>query len=278
MIKSNKKFNKEMKIGFSILSLYLIWAFLWIIYKYILKGSWNIPYQPELMMENELALPFTKNLVLGADLLGRSLLEVISAGLSYSLGVAILVTASTSTIGIILGYLAAKTSKNVKLFFDLIINIIFIFPSILIAILIMAVTGQSIFGLCFSLIITGWPGYAKIARGESKRVLGLSYVEGARAVGISEVRLFLNVVLPAILPLMIVNMVLGVSGVIVSEAALGFLGLGGSPYSWGALLSSSKTVLLEAPHVAIILSLTMAGLIIGLNYLGDGLRDYFSPK
>ena len=77
---------------------------------------------------------------------------------------------------------------------------------------------------------------------------------------------------------MIVNMVLGISGVIISEAALGFLGLGGSPYSWGAMLSAAKTVLLEAPHIAMILSMTMAGLIIGLNLLGDGLRDYLDPN
>ena len=90
--------------------------------------------------------------------------------------------------------------------------------------------------------------------------------------------MFFKVIIPAILPVMIVNMVLGISGVIISEAALGFLGLGGSPYSWGALLATSKTVLLEAPFIAVIISLTMAGLIIGLNLFGDGLRDYLDPK
>ena len=142
----------------------------------------------------------------------------------------------------------------------------------------MAVTGQSMKGLIFALIVTGWSGYAKIARGESKRILSLTYVEGARAIGIGEIRLFLKIIIPALIPIMIVNMVLGISGVIISEAALGFLGLGASPYSWGAMLSAGKTVLLEAPHITIILSLSMAGLIIGLNLLGDGLRDYLDPK
>jgi peptide/nickel transport system permease protein len=77
---------------------------------------------------------------------------------------------------------------------------------------------------------------------------------------------------------MLVHIVLGVSGVIISEAALGFLGLGGSEYSWGAMLSIAKTVLLEAPYIVIILSVVMAGLIIGLNLLGDGLRDYLDPR
>lgn len=272
------KFTKEMKWGFGILSLYVAWAISWFFYKYFFKGSFSQPYMPELDMQLELALPFTKGLTLGADLLGRSLLEVLSAGLAYSLTLSLIVTMATASIGIMMGYLAIKAPDWFRHFCDMAINLVFIFPSILIAIMIMAVTGQSMKGLIFAMIITGWPGYAKIARGESKRVLSLTYVEGARAIGIGEVRLFLTVIIPAILPVMIINMVLGISGVIISEAALGFLGLGGSPYSWGAMLSAAKTVLLEAPHIAMILSLTMAGLIIGLNLLGDGLRDYLDPN
>lgn len=274
----NKKLTNEMKWGARILALYLLWAIIWFVYSYLLKGSFLRPYVPGLEMSHELALPFTKGLILGADLLGRSLLEVLSAGLTYSLTVSIIVTAMTASIGILMGYMAARTPGWFKLIFDLMINLVFIFPSILIAIMIMALTGQSMKGLIFALIVTGWSGYAKIARGETKRVLSLSYVEGARAVGIGEIRLFLKIIIPAILPIMIVNMVLGISGVIISEAALGFLGLGASPYSWGAMLGDAKTVLLEAPHVVVILSLTMAGLIMGLNLFGDGLRDYLDPN
>lgn len=274
----SRKLTREMKLGGSILSLYAIWAVAWFVYRYFLKGTIFRPYSPTLDMQMELALPFTKGLVLGADLLGRSLLEVLSAGLTYSLSISVIVTVTTASIGILMGYMAVKAPSWFKLVFDLLINLVFVFPSILIAIMIMAVAGQSMQGLIFALIITGWPGYAKIARGESKRILALTYVEGARAVGIGEVRMFFRVIIPAILPVMIVNMVLGISGVVISEAALGFLGLGASPYSWGAMLSAAKTVLLEAPHIAIILSMTMAGLIIGLNLLGDGLRDYLDPK
>ena len=277
MNKAHKKLSKEMKWGSSILIFYLIWAVLWLIYKYLLKGSLANPYFPPMNLQLELAPPFTHGLTLGADLMGRSLLEVLSTGLSYSLLVAFLVTFLTAVIGMTIGYLSVTSPAVLRIFFDLVINLIFIFPSILIAILIMAVLGQSLFGLIFALVITGWPGYAKIARGEVKRVLALSYVEGARAIGMGEVRMFFTVILPAIIPVMIVNMVLGISGVIITEAALGFLGLGGSPYSWGAMLAASKTVLLEAPFVAFILSITMAGLIIGLNLVGDGLRDYLDP-
>ncbi len=273
-----KKTTSEMRWGIAILFCYILWALAWYFYKFLIKGTLLLPYKPIIEMQNELARPLTHHLIFGADLLGRSLLEVLSAGLSYSLSVSLVVTLTTASFGILIGYLAIKAPGWLKYLFDLLINLVFVFPSILIAIMIMAVTGQSMGGLILALVVTGWPGYAKIARGESKRVLALSYVEGARAVGIGEWRLFFRIIIPAILPVMVVNMVLGISGVIISEAALGFLGLGASPYSWGALLSSAKTVLLEAPHVAMILSLTMSGLIVGLNLLGDGLRDYLDPN
>lgn len=278
MKNSRRSFTREMHIGFSIISFYIVWALSWLIYSNFIKGSWLLPYTPELEMKSELVRPLSDGFILGADLLGRSLLEVLSAGLSYSLTVALVVTTLSSSLGILMGYLAVRSRGSFKWFFDLLINVIFVFPTILIAIMIMAILGQSLSGLFVALIVTGWTGYAKIARGETLRVLNLSYVESAKAMGMGELRLFVRVVLPAILPLMIVNMVLGISGVIISEAALGFLGLGASPYSWGAMLSSAKTVLLEAPHVTIILSLSMAGLIMGLNLLGDGLRDYLDPK
>lgn len=274
----SRKMNKEIKIGALLLSSYLFWAIAWLVYSYIVKGSFMDPYFPMTDMTKELVSPGNGGFLLGTDIYGRSVVEILSAGLAYSLGVSLLVSLTSATIGIIIGYLSVTGSNAVKVGSDLIINIIFIFPSILIAIMVMSVTGQSFWGLVFALVITGWPGYARIARGETMRVMNLTYVESARAIGVTEIRLFLKVIVPSILPLMMVHIVLGVSGVIISEAALGFLGLGGSEYSWGAMLSIAKTVLLEAPYMVITLSAVMAGLIIGLNLLGDGLRDYLDPR
>ena len=200
--------------------------------------------------------------------------ETLSVGLHYSLAVALMVSLISAFLGLVMGHLSVVGPKPTRALCDTLINLVFIFPSILVAIMVMAMVGQSFWGLVFALIITGWPGYARIARGEVKRTLALTYVESARAIGISETRLFFTVIIPSIFPVFLVHVVLGMGGVIVSEAALGFLGLGGSPYSWGAMLASSKMVLLEAPHFVIVLSLSMAGLIVGLNLTGDGLRDY----
>lgn len=267
-----------MRWGGAILLIYLVWGLVWVINAYFLKGSIGSSFAPALSLEQELLPPFSEDFILGSDLYGRSLAEILSAGLIYSLSIGFVVSLTAISIGILLGYLSVVGPKFVKVTSDLLTSIIFVFPSILIAIMVMSVTGQSLKGLMFALIITGWPGYARIARGEVLRVMSLSYVESAKAIGVGNLRLFTKIIIPDILPQMLIHFVLGMSGVIISEAALGFLGLGGSEYSWGALLSDAKLVLLEAPHMTLLLSLVMAGLIIGLNLLGDGLRDYLDPK
>jgi peptide/nickel transport system permease protein len=280
MIKSTsrKKLNKEFFWGAGILGIYFLWFFVWFVRSRFLVGSLTHPYLPEMDIRSELIRPMTSGYFLGTDLYGRSLFEVLSTGLVYSLSVALLVSISCVIIGIIVGYVSVVGGKIIGSIFEMTTNLVFIFPSILIAILVMSFTGQSLKGLFFVLILTGWPGYARIARGETLRVLGLDYVEAARAIGVGKIRMFLKIIVPDILPQILIHFVLGLSGVIISEAALGFLGLGGSTFSWGALLADAKVVLLEAPTITIFVSLVMGGLIVGLNLMGDSLRDYLDPK
>ncbi|MGB0453337.1 MAG: ABC transporter permease [Bacteriovoracaceae bacterium] len=273
-MKANK--TTELKIGTYFVGFYALWAILWLINSYLFKGSLFESYKPLPNIETEL-LGFSSDFFLGTDIYGRSLLEVLSEGLSYTFMTSLTVSFLSAVIGIFIGYLATIDNKMIKTSFDLLINVIFIFPTILVAILIMSLVGQSYWGLIFALVVTGWPGYAKIARGEILRIMGMDYVEGAKAVGASRFRLFFSAIFPNLLPFIVIHFVLGLSGVIISEATLGFLGLGGSEYSWGALLSIAKNVLLEAPRITVILSICIAGIIIGLNLLGDGLRDYLDP-
>lgn len=273
-----KQVNGELKWGAFIIFTYLAWALLWLIMIHFFKGSFFRPYFPPENIKNELLPIGSSGFLLGTDIYGRSILEILSSGLVYSILLSLFVSFCAAVIGVGVGYLSVKGHFGIQKTSELLTNLIFVFPNILIAIMIMSVLGQSIIGLSFTLIFTGWPAYARIARGEILRVINLTYVEGAIAIGVSQWRLFFKVILPAILPIIIVHMILGVSGVIISEATLGFLGLGGNEYSWGVLLSMSKSVLLEAPGLVVIVSLTMAGLIIGLNLFGDGLRDYLDPK
>jgi ABC-type dipeptide/oligopeptide/nickel transport system permease subunit len=274
----NKKVGWEIKVGGLILFFYVIWALVWMFIRSFIKGSPTEWYEPMMDIKLGLSGPLEFDLIWGSDIYGRSLFELVSNGLNYSLLMALLVSILAMSIGIIIGYLMVKGPSWLNLACDLLTNIIFIFPSILIAIMVMTVTGQSLWGLVLVLVFTGWPAYARIARGEIIRIMALPYVEGAKAVGVNNMRLFWTIIIPGIMPTLMVHFVLGVSGVIISESVLGFLGLGGSEYSWGALLGMAKSVLLESPSMVLILSINMAGLIIGLNLLGDGLRDYFDPK
>jgi peptide/nickel transport system permease protein len=229
-------------------------------------------------MRTELLSPFQSDYILGTDIFGRSLFEVLSAGLVYSISISIIVSFLSCCIGLFMGYFSVNGFKYFKIICDFLTNFIFILPSLLLAILLMSFSGQSFSGLIFVLIFTGWPAYAKLARGETKRILGLCYLEGSRAIGATKLRVLFKIMIPEMLPIFMVHIILSLSGVIISEATLGFLGLGGSEYSWGVLLSMGKGVLLEAPFIVIITSLALGFLIIGLNLLGDGFRDYLDPK
>ena len=268
----------EIKLGGGIILFYLLWAMGWIFYSYFLKGDLSNPYSPIPNLKTELLEPLSSGYILGTDVYGRSLLEILSAGLLYSFGIALLVSFISGFIGLFIGQLSAGDKNIIKIPSDMLTNLIFVFPSILIAILFMSIIGQSFWGLVFVLSFTGWPAYAKIVRTEVLRVKNLSYVECSVASGITKTGLFFKILIPAVLPVLLVHLFLSMSGVIIAEASLGFLGLGGSEFSFGAGLSSAKTVLLEAPHITIFFSLALAGLIMGLNLLGDGLRDYMDPK
>ena len=280
MEKKRLKFKKnaELLIGGAICSIFFLWSFGWLIYSTAIKGTFKKPFIPKMDMKYELISPINGSFLIGTDVYGRSLFEVISSGVSYSILIAVCVSFFSSIIGLLIGYFSVSGNGTLKKFLEFMTNFVFILPSLLLAILLMSFSGQSLAGLMLVLVFTGWPSYAKLARGETKRIMGLCYLEGARALGASKVRILLKVILPEILPVFIVNIILGLSGVIISEATLGFLGLGGSEYSWGVLLSMGKDVLLEGPHIVIFSSLILGFLIIGLNFFGDGLRDFLDPK
>lgn len=266
-----KRLSVEAKLGAALCLVYLLWGVgyaLWIA---------NGGSAPEANMQAELYAPFSNGYLLGTDIYGRSLFGMLSAGVMHSLSFALVTAITSATIGVIAGGIMALAGSKVSTLVEGIANSIYIFPTVLIAIMIMSLWEGGTVTLWVTLVAVGWPGYARIARGEFLRVRNMPYVESARAVGTPAIRLFYRTMLPAIMPVIIVQLVLGLSGVIMSESTLGFLGLGTSEYSWGELLSMAKDVILEAPYIVMLTSLTMAGIILGLNLLGDGLRDALDP-
>jgi peptide/nickel transport system permease protein len=128
--------------------------------------------------------------------------------------------------------------------------------------------------------VIGWVGYARLVRGQALRSRELEYVQAARALGAGPARIIIRHVLPSALPAVIVQATLGMAGAIIAEASLSFLGLGVQPPtpSWGTMLDAGRSHLFDAPHLTLFPGLAIAILVLGFNFLGDGLRDALDPK
>jgi peptide/nickel transport system permease protein len=215
----------------------------------------------------------------GLDELGRDVLARVLSGARISLLVGLVVVGVSSVVGTLMGAVAGYFGGVVDDVIGRTIDILLAFPGLLLAIAIVAVLGPSLVNVVLALAIIGWVGYARLVRGQALRVRELEYVLAARASGAGTRRILLHHIIPAVLPAVAVQATLGMGGAILSEAALSFLGLGVQPPtpSWGTMLSYGRAHLLDAPHVTIFPGIAIAVLVLGFNFLGDGLRDRLDP-
>lgn len=216
----------------------------------------------------------------GLDELGRDMLARVLAGARVSLAVGLaVVTVSASlglAIGSLAGYLGGLTDDVVSRTMD----VLMAFPGILLAIALVAVLGPGLPNAVLALSAIGWVGYARLVRGVVLRVRELEYVTAARAAGAGLGRLLVRHVVPNTLPALVVQATLGMAGVVLAEASLSFLGLGVQPPtpSWGTMLDAGRAHLLDAPHVTLFPGAWLAALVLGFNFLGDGLREALDPR
>jgi peptide/nickel transport system permease protein len=217
---------------------------------------------------------------LGLDELGRDILARLLSGARISLLVGLAVVSVSSLIGMTLGSAAGYFGGLVDEIISRAIDILMAFPGILLAIALVAVLGPSLTNVVIALSVIGWVGYARLVRGQALRTRELEYVQAARALGAPAPRIVLHHVLPTAMPAVIVQATLGMAGAIIAEASLSFLGLGVQPPtpSWGTMLDAGRAHLFDAPHLTIFPGLAIATLVLGFNFLGDGLRDRFDPK
>ena len=215
----------------------------------------------------------------GLDELGRDVLSRILSGARISLLVGLVVVGVSATIGVAMGSVAGYFGGRIDEAISRLIDILLAFPGLLLAIAMVAVLGPSLTNVVIALSLIGWVGYARLVRGQVLRARELEFVQAARALGATTSRILARHVIPTTLPAVTVQATLGMGGAILAEAALSFLGLGVQPPtpSWGTMLNYGRGHLLDAPHLTVFPGIAIAILVLGFNFLGDGLRDALDP-
>jgi peptide/nickel transport system permease protein len=245
-----------------------------------IAGPLMMPYDPS---SQELALRLegpSGSHLFGLDELGRDILTRVLAGARISFLVGLTVVSFSALIGTMLGAMAAYFGGVVDDLVSRIVDVLLAFPGLLLAIALVAVLGPSLGNVLFALTIIGWVGYARLVRGQVLRAREFEYVQAARALGAGAGRVLWRHLIPTALPAVVVQATLGMAGAIISEAALSFLGLGVQPPtpSWGTMLNGGRAHLLDAPHLTLFPGLAIVLLVLGFNFVGDGLRDLADPR
>lgn len=237
------------------------------------------PYDPTAMTGGRLAPPSLAHWA-GTDRLGRDLFTEIMVGARIALSVGIGAVAIAATIGITLGMLAAFASRTVDDVLAATLDILIAFPTLLLAMLIVAASdGASLGTAIFAIGIAASAIVARLTRILARRVLAMDYITAARVSGTSWLGIVRIHVLPNIWPTLIVNFALQFGLAVIAEASLSYLGLGAPPpnASWGRLLQEAQATVYTAPFGAIAPGIALVSLVIGLNLFADGLRDVADP-
>ena len=218
--------------------------------------------------------PSTTNL-LGTDAQGRDVLSRVLFGARLSLAVGLASQVIALAAGLALGLVAGFYGRWVDALVMRVADVTLAFPSLLLLIAVAAAVRPSLAVVCVVIGLVGWAGMARLVRGQVLVARGLDYVQAARALGVSDGRLVTRHVLPNVLGPVIVAATLGVGGAIMAEAALSFVGLGAQPPtpSWGSMIAEGRDLLRVAPWVSLFPGLAIGFTVLGVNLVGDGLRD-----
>jgi peptide/nickel transport system permease protein len=217
---------------------------------------------------------------LGTDQNGADLLTQVIYGSRVAMIVGVSVVTICSMVGIILGAISGYAGGAVDEIIMRLTDLMMAFPGILLAILLIFIVQEpGLFAVIGALSATGWAGYARLVRGEVLSEREETYVEAANAIGYRPPRILFREILPNVLAPVIVQATFGMAGAILAEASLSFLGLGPQDVpSWGGLLHEGANYFLLTPHLAIFPGIAIMLTIMGLNFLGDGLRDWLDPR
>jgi peptide/nickel transport system permease protein len=238
------------------------------------------PYPPaDIDIPNKLASPSFSHW-LGTDSLGRDIASQLLVGSQNSIVVGVVAVGIGVSVGVALGCLAAARRGWVEEAVMRLSDFTFAFPALLTAIMLTAIYGPGLVTSIVAIGIFNIPVFARLTRASARSVWTRDYVLAARAAGKGAWRITWDHVLPNIANVLIVQVTIQFALAILAEAALSYLGLGTQPPqpSWGRMLNEAQTMLFEAPLLAVYPGVTIALAVLGLNLMGDGLRDLLDPK
>ena len=233
-----------------------------------------------LNLSDRLASPAPDHLF-GTDELGRDILSRTLYGARISLVVAVSVVGLSLLAGILTGGLAGFYGGVTDIIVNVYVSNAFLaLPGILVAIAFVAFLGPGLFNLILALSISGWVGYARLVRAQVMAVREREFVEAARALGASDLRILTRHILPNILQPIIVQAAVGMASAVLAEATLSFLGLGipAPAASWGSMLNDARSHLFDSPHMVVFPALAVMLAVLSFNFIGDALRDYLDPR
>ncbi|KPB02777.1 ABC transporter permease [Ahrensia marina] len=233
----------------------------------------------KLVISDRLNAPDLTHL-LGTDHFGRDILSMVMVGARNSIAVALLAVGIGIAIGVPLGCWGAAKRGFIDEILMRSSDIIFAFPALLSAVMITAIFGPSATNAIIAIGIFNIPVFARVARGAALTIWSREYILAARASGKGAVRITREHILPNITNILVVQGTIQFSLGILAEAGLSYVGLGTQPpdVSWGRMLNEAQTMMAIAPHMAIIPGIAIIVTVLGLNLLGDGLRDLLDPR
>jgi peptide/nickel transport system permease protein len=246
-----------------------------------LFAPWIAPQDPaSIDLPNRLASPSSGHWC-GTDELGRDILSRLIYGSRISMLVGSSVVVVSLCLGLIVGSIAGYYGGRIDRFVNIVImNAFLSFPGILLAIAFVAFRGPGIFNLVLALSLGGWVGYARLVRAQVLAAREREYVEAARALGASDLRVITRHILPNIIQPVVVQAAIGMAGAILAEATMSFLGLGVPPptASWGAMLNDGRARLFDDPYLVLFPALAVMLAVLSFNFIGDALRDVLDPR
>jgi peptide/nickel transport system permease protein len=248
---------------------------------FALFAPWIAPQDPAQINLPARLSPPTAAHWCGTDELGRDICSRLIFGARISMAVGTSVVLLSLTLGLIIGSIAGYYGGGIDRFVNVILmNAFLSFPGILLAIAFVAFRGPGIFNLVLALSLGGWVGYARLVRAQVLATREKEFVEAARALGASDLRVIARHILPNIVQPVIVQAAIGMAGAILAEATMSFLGLGVPPptASWGAMLNDSRAYLFAAPHLVLFPAATVMLAVLSFNFIGDALRDLLDPR